>query len=136
MLDAVAEAGPFPPRKDAAGERPAPGTGAANELSEEELAHARDIMRAWPRRDRAWVGQLPEGQRLAVAALCAFLDAQPVPEERCCVSCGRSEFPMRRTAEGWLCRFRPACCYRARLALGMPVWRALKLLEADKAARS
>jgi hypothetical protein len=57
-----------------------------------------------------------------------------VDKPRACHRCG-ADTPrwLRRVAGvGWECRWPPACLYRGRVADGVPKWRALRMLEADK----
>jgi hypothetical protein len=121
-LDAIAEAG-ADARQDVS----------PDVLTDAELAHAREVIRTrWTRQDARELRRLPHSERMVVAALAAFLDAAPEPPR--CVVCGHAEFRVKRTPDGWLCAFEPACRYRTRVAAGVPVWRALRDLEAEKAA--
>jgi hypothetical protein len=116
-------------------------------LTEAELVHAREVVRTrWPAEARRELWELDAGEQQVVAALCGLLDAEPVDpvtleplgEQRPrCALCGADRFRLRRApGGGFVCSFVPACRYRARVAMGMPRWRALRMLEAEKAARS
>ncbi len=124
-LDAIAEAGPE-------GRQAVTRDG----LTEDELARARATMKAkWPREAVRELRRLPRHEMLCVAACAALLDAAPLPAPcPTCALCGRDEFRLRREGSGFVCAFTAACSYRVRVAYGMPRWRALKLLEAEKAA--
>lgn len=56
--------------------------------------------------------------------------------EPACDLCGTTEQRLRRIpGQGWVCAWAPPCTYRARVRDGMPKWRALNLLEAEKTGR-